>query len=156
MQIVWSEKQQNTLAMPYHMFEVNEGTPRSVNRRVVLVDMLGIFGIVKIKNHMVLAFNQEQAFKLVMDCTGFGLMNIFPGLYQLKSNRFGDHMELNTPNGLKRIYYKGGGKADSHKSFTGLSLGSVYYCEINLLHLKAVHESFGVRWQQLTVFTLLI
>ena len=29
MQIVWSEKQQNTLAMPYHMFEVNEGTPRS-------------------------------------------------------------------------------------------------------------------------------
>lgn len=142
MGIVWSDKQRKTLSMPYHMFEVNEGTPRSGKSTCCVNRYAWYLWNCKDQNHLVLAFNQEQAFKLVMDCDGFGLMNIFPGLYELKSNRFGDHMELNTPNGIKRIYYKGGGKADSHKSFTGLSLGSVYYCEINLLHLKAIHESF--------------
>ena len=55
---------------------------------------------------------------------------------------YGDHMLLRTPKGDKRIYYKGGGKADSHKSFTGMSFGSVFFCEINLLHMNAIQEAF--------------
>lgn len=142
MEITWSKKQQDTLSMPYHMFEVNEGTPRSGKSTCCVSRYSWYLWNCRDNNHLVLAFNQEQAFKLVMDCDGFGLMYIFKGLYTLKSNRFGDHMELQTPRGIKRIYYKGAGKADSHKAFTGLSLGSLYYCEINLLHLNAIHESF--------------
>ena len=104
------------------------------------------------RNHLILAFNQEQAFKLVMDCDGLGLMNIFPGLWEMKHDDYGDHMLLHAPSGDKRIYYKGGGKADSHKSFTGMSFGSVFFCEINLLHMNAIQEAFRrtmaarVRW----------
>lgn len=55
-------------------------------------------------------------------------------------------------NGGKKVYYKGAGKADSHKAFTGLSLGSVFFCEINLLHMNAIQEAFRrtmaakIRW----------
>ena len=41
---------------------------------------------------------------------------------------------------MRKVYWKGGGKADSHKSITGMSLGSVYFCEINLLHLNMIQE----------------
>lgn len=140
--IVWSDKQQATLAMPYHTFEANEGTPRSGKSTCCVSRYSWYLWNCRDKNHLVLAYNQEQAFKLVMDCDGFGLMYIFNGLFVMKHDDFGDHMELHTNNGIKRIYYKGGGKCDSHKAFTGLSLGSVYYCEINLIHLNAVHESF--------------
>lgn len=101
---------------------------------------------------MVLAYNQEQAYRLVIDCDGLGLLHIFPGLCEQKADRFGNHILLHTPYGEKRIYYKGGGKADSHKAFTGLSLGSVYFCEINLLHMNAIQEAFRrtmaaqIRW----------
>nr|DAM89294.1 MAG TPA: large terminase [Caudoviricetes sp.] len=77
-----------------------------------------------------------------MDCDGLGLMAIFPGLWSMHHDDYGDHMLLRTPKGDKRIYYKGGGKADSHKSFTGMSFGSVFFCEINLLHMNAIQEAF--------------
>ena len=41
-----------------------------------------------------------------------------------------------------KVYYKGGGKADSHKAITGMSLGSVVFCEINLLHMDMIQECF--------------
>jgi PBSX family phage terminase large subunit len=46
------------------------------------------------------------------------------------------------PDGERKVYWKGGGKADSHKAITGMSLGSVYFCEINLLHDNMVQECF--------------
>ena len=51
---------------------------------------------------MVLAYNQEQAFKLVMDCDGFGLIHIFNGISSMRHDDFGDHLEIQTPNGIKR------------------------------------------------------
>lgn len=143
MQVKWSEKQLATLRNPYsHCLEVNEGSPRSGKSSVDVARFALFVWQSPDQNHLVLAYSQEQAFKLVMDCDGFGLQSIFPGLWQMKHDDFGDHMELQTPNGTKRIYYKGGGKADSHKSFVGLSIGSVYFCEINLLHLNAIQEAF--------------
>lgn len=141
--IKWSPKQQATLSAPYtHCLEVNEGAPRSGKSSVDVARFANFVWWSKDQNHMVLAYSQEQAFKLVMDCDGFGLQHIFPTLWKMRHDDYGDHMELQTPSGIKRIYYKGGGKADSHKSFVGLSLGSVYFCEINLLHQNAIQESF--------------
>lgn len=152
-QVSWSEKQASLLAEPYkRCLEVFEGTPRSGKTTCAVARAAWFYWNTPDRNHLILAFNQEQAFKLVMDCDGLGLMHIFPGLWEMKHDDYGDHMLLHTPSGDKRIYYKGGGKADSHKSFTGMSFGSVFFCEINLLHMNAIQEAFRrtmaarIRW----------
>ncbi len=152
-QVSWGVKQAALLAEPYkHCLEVFEGTPRSGKTTCAVARAAWFYWNTPDRNHLILAFNQEQAFKLVMDCDGLGLMNIFPGLWEMKHDDYGDHMLLHTPSGDKRIYYKGGGKADSHKSFTGMSFGSVFFCEINLLHMNAIQEAFRrtmaarIRW----------
>lgn len=152
-QVSWSGKQAALLEGPYkHCLEVFEGTPRSGKTTCAVARAAWFYWNTPDRNHMILAFNQEQAFKLVMDCDGLGLMHIFPGLWEMKHDDYGDHMLLHTPSGDKRIYYKGGGKADSHKSFTGMSFGSVFFCEINLLHMNAIQEAFRrtmaarIRW----------
>lgn len=152
-QVSWSGKQASLLAEPYkHCLEVFEGTPRSGKTTCAVARAAWFYWNTPDRNHLVLAFNQEQAFKLVMDCDGLGLMHIFPGLWEMKHDDYGDHMLLHTLSGDKRIYYKGGGKADSHKSFTGMSFGSVFFCEINLLHMNAIQEAFRrtmaarIRW----------
>lgn len=151
--IEWSEKQRRVLGWSYcHGLDVLEGTPRSGKTTCAVARAAWFYWNTPDQNHLVLAYNQEQAFKLVMDCDGLGLMHIFPGLWELKHDDYGDHLLLHTPQGEKRIYYKGGGKADSHKSFTGMSFGSVFFCEINLLHMDAIQEAFRrtmaakVRW----------
>jgi len=152
-QVNWSGKQSSLLAEPYkHCLEVFEGTPRSGKTTCAVARAAWFYWNTPDMNHLILAFNQEQAFKLVMDCDSLGLMHIFPGLWEMKHDDYGDHMLLHTPSGDKRIYYKGGGKADSHKSFTGMSFGSVFFCEINLLHMNAIQEAFRrtmaarIRW----------
>ncbi len=152
-QVNWSGKQSSLLAEPYkHCLEVFEGTPRSGKTTCAVARAAWFYWNTPDRNHLILAFNQEQAFKLVMDCDGLGLMNIFTGIWEMKHDDYGDHMLLHTPSGDKRIYYKGGGKADSHKSFTGMSFGSVFFCEINLLHMNAIQEAFRrtmaarIRW----------
>ena len=152
-QVSWSGKQASLLAEPYkHCLEVFEGTPRSGKTTCAVARAAWFYWNTPDRNHLILAFNQEQAFKLVMDCDGLGLMHIFPNLWEMKHDDYGDHMLLHTPSGDKRIYYKGGGKADSHKSFTGMSFGSVFFCEINLLHMNAIQEAFRrtmaarIRW----------
>lgn len=94
------------------------------------------------QNHLIVAYNQEQAFRLMLDCDGLGLLHIFGDLAELKNDRFGDHLQVHTPNGIKNIYYKGGGKAHNHKSIQGMSLGSVWFMEIDLLHMNMIQESF--------------
>lgn len=149
----WSKKQERVLKWNYcHCLDVFEGTPRSGKSTAAVARAANFYWNTPDRNHMILAFSQEQAFKLVMDCDGFGLMYIFDGIYEMKHDDFGDHMLLHTSVGDKRIYYKGAGKSDSHKAFTGLSLGSVFFCEINLLHMNAIQEAFRrtmaakIRW----------
>lgn len=71
-------------------------------------------------------------------------MHIFPLGYlsELKSDRHGDHLLIHTTTGVKRIYYKGGAKANSAGPIRGMSLGSVAFSEINLLHMKFIQECF--------------
>ena len=40
------------------------------------------------------------------------------------------------------MYYKGGGKSNSVGAITGMSLGSVVFCEINLLNMQFIQECF--------------
>ena len=74
---------------------------------------------------MVVASTQQQAFRLVMDGDGNGLLHLFGDAAQIKHDDHGDHLEAATATGIKKIYYKGGAKADSDKSIRGLSLGGV-------------------------------
>ena len=86
-----------------------------------------------------------------MDADGNGLLHLFPGSV-IKHDDYGDYLEALADSGLKKIYYKGGAKADSDKSIRGLSLGSVYFCEIDILHENMVQECFRrtyaakIRW----------
>lgn len=153
MRVKWSEKQLAILKAPYrHTLEVNEGTPRSGKTTASVARYAWFIWNSADENHLVLAYNQEQAYKLVMECDGLGLIHIFGRLAKMKHDDLGDHLEVRTANGVKHIYYKGGGKADSHKSFVGMSLGSVYFCEIDLIHMSAIQEALRrtyaakVRW----------
>jgi PBSX family phage terminase large subunit len=141
--MIWSEKQKQIITMPFaHTLEVNEGTPRSAKTTAEVFRYSRFLIETDDQNHLIVAYNQEQAYKLVMECDGFGLLHIFDGSCRMRHDDNGDHLELITPKGLRRVYYKGGGKADSHKSITGLSLGSVFFCEINLLHMSMIQECF--------------
>ena len=143
MRLTWGEKQQATRMLPYrHTLEVNEGTPRSGKTTAGIARYANFIWQSPDENHLILAFNQEQAYKLICDGDGLGLIHIFNGICENRHNDYGYHLEIKTPTGVKRVYYKGGGKADSHKSFIGLSFGSVYFCEINLLHMNAIQEAF--------------
>lgn len=93
-------------------------------------------------NHLVCAYNHEQAYRLFIDGDGTGLMHIFGDLARLKHDDHGDHLEVHTPSGIKRIYYKGGAKINSVGAITGMSLGTVAYTEINLLNMKFLQETF--------------
>jgi PBSX family phage terminase large subunit len=77
-----------------------------------------------------------------MDGDGMGLMHIFAGCCRTSHDDSGAHLLVHLPDGDKKVYWKGGGKADSHKAITGMSLGSVYFCEINLLHDSMIQECF--------------
>ena len=141
--IVFGEKQKNTIKAPFdYTLEVNEGTPRSGKTTCGVFRYAYYLTITPDENHLVVAYNQEQAYRLIVESDGFGLKHIFGDLCQTKHDDNGDHLVIHTPNGIKKVYYKGGGKADSHKAITGMSLGSVVFCEINLLHMDMIQECF--------------
>lgn len=141
--IVFGEKQKNTIKAPFdYTLEVNEGTPRSGKTTCGVFRYAYYLTITPDENHLVVAYNQEQAYRLIVESDGFGLKHIFGDLCQTKHDDNGDHLLIHTPKGIKKVYYKGGGKADSHKAITGMSLGSVVFCEINLLHMDMIQECF--------------
>lgn len=143
MTITFSPKQLQIITAPYDVtLEVNEGTPRSSKTTAGVFRYADYLSTTRDQNHLIAAYNQEQAFRLFMECDGFGLIHIFGDLAKIKHDENGDHLEVHTPNGIKKVYYKGGGKADSKKAITGMSLGSVAFCEIDLLHMDFIQECF--------------
>lgn len=141
--IAFSPKQKQLINYPFDVtLEVSEGTPRSGKTTA------GIFRYAKYliqtrdENHLIVGYNQEQAYRLFIDGDGFGLKHIFGNLAMQRHDEHGDHLEITTSLGKRKIYYKGGGKSDSHKAITGMSLGSVMFLEINLLHIDMVQECF--------------
>ena len=139
--IEWSEKQRALILAPFdHTLDWNEGTPRSGKTTAGIMRYARHLIKSRDRLHLVTAYSAEQAYRLIMDGDGFGLMHIFKGCCKTSHDDSGAHLLINLPDGEKKVYWKGGGKADSHKSITGMSLGSVYFCEINLLHDSMIQE----------------
>ena len=141
--IKWSEKQEHLIALPYnHTLDWLEGTPRSGKTTAGTARFAAHLIMSRDINHLVVGYSAEQAYRLIMDGDGMGLLHIFDGMSRVSHDDSGAHLLVHLPDGDKKIYWKGGGKADSHKAITGMSLGSVYFCEINLLHDSMVQECF--------------
>lgn len=141
--VKFSPKQEKVIRFPFdYTLDVFEGTPRSSKTTAGAFRMARFITETRDENHLIVAYNQEQAFRLMLDCDGLGLLHIFGELAELKNDRFGDHLQVHTPNGIKKIYYKGGGKAHNHKAIQGMSLGSVWFMEIDLLHMNMIQECF--------------
>ena len=119
-----------------------EGTPRSGKTTAGIMRFARHLIKSRDNIHLVTAYSAEQAYRLIMDGDGFGLIHIFKGSCRTSHDDSGAHLLIKLPDGEKRVYWKGGGKADSHKAITGMSLGSVYFCEINLLHESMIQECF--------------
>ena len=137
-----SDKQRAFIFRPFdHCLDVAEGTPRSgktlASTRRFALHLRGCRDI----NHLVVGYNQEQAFRLVIDGDGHGLQHYFKDS-AIRHDDSGDYLQIFTANGERKVYFKGGGKADSHKSITGMSFGSVYFAEISLLHPDMIQECF--------------
>lgn len=141
--IQWSEKQAWLIMEPFdRTLDWLEGTPRS--GKTTAGTMRFARHLIKSRDniHLVVAYSAEQAYRLVMDGDGMGLTHIFAGYCRTSHDDSGAHILIHLPDGDKKVYWKGGGKADSHKAITGMSLGSVYFCELNLLHDSMVQECF--------------
>lgn len=147
-----SKKQEDFILERYqHTLDVAEGTPRSGKTTACVLRYFLFLQISPDTNHLIVGATQTQAFRLAMDSDGNGLLHLFKGA-TIKHDDFGDYLDAVSESGPKKIYYKGGAKADSDKSIRGLSLGSVYFCEIDILHQNMVQECFRrtyaakIRW----------
>lgn len=140
--ITWGEKQKQVIMMPYqHTIDWLEGTPRSGKTTAGIARFARHLIRARDTNHLVTAYSAEQAYRLIMDGDGFGLIHTFQGCSRVSHDDEGAHLLITMPDKtIRKVYWKGGGKADSHKSITGMSLGSVYFAEINLLHLDMIQE----------------
>lgn len=148
-----SHKQEDFVLLPFtHSLDVAEGTPRSGKTTACILRFWSFLNTSKDTNFLVVGATQQQAFRLVIDGDGNGLLHLLAPLCQIKHDDHGDHLEALTCTGVKKIYYKGGAKADSDKSIRGLSLGGVYFCEIDILHMAMIQECFrrtyaaDIRW----------
>lgn len=143
MQIEWGTKQRELIRLPFdRTLDWLEGTPRSGKTTAGIMRFARHLIKSRDNIHLVTAYSAEQAFRLIMDGDGMGLLHIFKGHCRTSHDDSGAHLLIHLPDGDKKVYWKGGGKADSHKAITGMSLGSVYFCEINLLHDSMVQECF--------------
>ncbi len=141
--IIWSKKQAEIIKAPFdYTLDWLEGTPRSGKTTAGTMRYARHLIGSRDNQHLVVGYSAEQAFRLIMDGDGMGLMHIFAGHCRTSHDDSGAHLLIHLPDGDKKVYWKGGGKADSHKAITGMSLGSIYFCEINLLHPDMIQECF--------------
>lgn len=139
----WGEKQKQIITAPFdYTLDWLEGTPRSGKTTAGTMRFARHLIGSRDNQHLVVGYSAEQAYRLIMDGDGMGLMHIFSGYCRVSHDDSGAHLLVHLPDGDKKVYWKGGGKADSHKAITGMSLGSVYFCEINLLHESMIQECF--------------
>lgn len=125
-----------------HTLDVAEGSPRSGKTFASIARFALHLNASRDTAHLITAYSAEQAYRLIIEGDGYGLQHLFARECSVSHDDSGAHLKINTPTGQKRVYWKGGGKADSHKSITGMSLGSVYFCEIDLLHPDMIQECF--------------
>ncbi len=139
--VVLGEKQQKVFDADFnHTLEVVEGTPRSGKTTVGHFRYAKYLLGTRETNHLIVAYNQEQAYRLFIDGDGTGLEHIFAGYSEIKHGEHGSHLSIQLPKGTRNVFFKGGGKSNSVGAITGMSLGSVVFCEIDLLHMSMIQE----------------
>ena len=113
-----SKKQEDFVLAPFrHTLDVSEGTPRSGKTTACVLRYFLFLNLSPDTNHLIVGATQTQAFRLAMDSDGNGLLHLFKGA-SIRHDEFGDYLEAMADSGLKKIYYKGGAKADSDKSLS--------------------------------------
>lgn len=143
MQITFSKKQADVITAPFtHTLEVNEGTPRSGKTLSFHFRYARYLVETRDDNHLVIAYNQEQAYRLFYEGDGTGLKYIFSKNGILKQDEQGRYLEITTPKGIRRVFFRGGGKSNDVGAITGMSYGSVVFMEINLLNMGVIQECF--------------
>lgn len=114
-----STKQIDFLNRPFdRTLDVAEGTPRSGKTTACILRFYDFLNTSKDSNFLVVGASQQQAFRLVMDGDGNGLIHLFGRQANLKHDDHGDHLEALTCSGVKKIYYKGGAKAGQRQGYT--------------------------------------
>ena len=77
-EITWSDKQKELILAPYdHTIDWMEGTPRSGKTTAAVARFTDHLLFTRDTNHLVTAYSAEQAYRLVIDGDGLGLIHNF-------------------------------------------------------------------------------
>ena len=101
--IEWSAKQAELIMLPYDKtLDWLEGTPRS--GKTTAGTMRFARHLIRSADniHLVTAYSAEQAYRLIMDGDGMGLLHIFKGQCRTSHDDSGAHLLINLPSGEKR------------------------------------------------------
>lgn len=104
-----SSKQAEIISAPYlHTIDWLEGTPRSGKTTAAILRFTRHLITTKDTTHLVVGYSAEQAYRLVMDADGFGLIHTFRGRSRVSHDDSGAHLVIQMPDGIKKVYWKGG------------------------------------------------
>ena len=101
--VEWGAKQQELIMAPFdRTIDWNEGTPRS--GKTTAGTMRFARHLIKSRDahHLVTADSAEQAYRLVMDGDGMGLLHIFKGHCRTSHDDSGAHLLVRMPDGEEK------------------------------------------------------
>ena len=112
MTVEWGAKQSALIMEPFdRTLDWLEGTPRSGKTTAGTMRFARHLIRSRDTNHLVTAYSAEQAYRLIMDGDGMGLLHIFEGSCRTSHDDSGAHLVIDMPDGVRKVYWKGGGKA---------------------------------------------
>ena len=98
--IEWSPKQRMLIMRPFdHTIDWLEGTPRSGKTTAGTTRFARHLIRSRDTNHLVVAYSAEQAYRLIMDGDGLGLIHIFQSCSRISHDDSGAHLLITMPDG---------------------------------------------------------
>lgn len=92
--------------------------------------------------HLAIGATVATAGTNIIESNGFGLKHIFKGRCRDGKYKENTALYISMPDGSEKIVIiVGGAKSDSYTRFEGYSIGSVFYDQFELLHLKTIKKS---------------
>ena len=102
--IEWGTKQADLILEPFDKtLDWLEGTPRSGKTTAGIMRFARHLIGSRDNIHLVTAYSAEQAFRLIMDGDGMGLLHIFKGHCRTSHDDSGAHLLIHLPGGDKSI-----------------------------------------------------
>jgi len=94
------------------------------------------------KLHLAIGATVATAGTNIVESNGFGLKHIFKGRCREGKYELNKALFIKMPNGTEKIVLIcGGAMSNSYTKFEGYSIGSVFYDQFELLHLKTIKKS---------------